>query len=61
MCYPLTVDHVMSTDAPICSNMYAVKPKDHRFVQINEMTQEKKKKKKETKLFIYVIKPAKSL
>jgi hypothetical protein len=36
----------------LCGELYTVKPKDHRFVQINEMTE----KKKETKLFIYVIK-----
>jgi hypothetical protein len=46
MCYPLTVDHVMSKDAPICSlcgELYTVKPKDHGFVQINEMTEKKRK------------------
>ena len=42
-CYPLTVDLYS-----ISSDLYTVKPKDHGFVQINEMTE----KNREKKLFI---------
>ena len=41
MCYPLTMDHELCKDAPMCSlssDLYIIEPKDHKLVTTKKTT-----------------------